>query len=78
MNNLIFGRYVNNGSFITKLDARVKLLLMLVLVVFCFLDFSLVSYLLLFGLLIILTMIGKLKFKPLLKIIKHMWFLMLV
>ena len=78
MNNIIFGKYVNNNSFLTKLDARLKLLLMIVLVVFCFIDFSIYAYLGLFVLLIALTIIGKLKFKPLLKIIKHMWFFMLM
>ena len=78
MNNLIFGKYVNNSSFLTKLDARVKLFLMLVLVVTCFLDFNIVSYTCLFVVLIGFTMVGKLKFKPLLKIIKHMWFLMTI
>ena len=40
MNNLIFGKYVNNNSFLTKLDARFKLLAMMALVVFCFLDLN--------------------------------------
>ncbi len=78
MNKMVFGKYVNNNSFLTKLDARVKLLLMIALVVFCFVDFSIYAYLGLFVILIGLTIIGKLKFKPLLKIIKHMWFLMLM
>jgi len=52
--------------------------LMLILVVFCFLDFNIVSYFTFFGVTIFLTIIGKLKFKPILKLIKHMWFLMLI
>ena len=78
MNNIIFGKYVNNHSFLTKLDARFKLLGMLGVVIFCFLDFNFYAYLTLFGVLIFFTIIGKLKFKPLLRIIKHMWFLMLM
>lgn len=78
MNKMVFGKYINNNSFLTKLDARLKLLLMIVLVVFCFIDFSIYAYLGLFLILIAFTLIGKLKFKPLLKIIKHMWFLMLM
>lgn len=78
MNNIVFGKYVNNNSFLTKLDARLKLFIMLVLIVFCFLDFNIIAYSSLFLVLILLTIIGKLKFKPLLKIIKHMWFLMLI
>lgn len=78
MNNMIFGKYVNNNSFMTKLDARFKLFAMLILVVFSFLDFHILAYLALFGFVVVLTIIGKLKFKPLLKVIKHMWFLMLI
>lgn len=78
MNKLIFGKYVNNNSFLTKMDARVKLLAMIVLVVFCFINFNLIAFSSLFVILILLTIVGKLKFKPLLKIIKHMWFLMLI
>ena len=78
MNNMIFGKYLNNNSFLTKLDSRFKLFAMLVLVVFSFLNFNIVTYLGLFGFVVLLTIIGKLKFKPLLKVIKHMWFLMLI
>lgn len=78
MNNMIFGKYINNNSFLTKLDARFKLLVMIVLVVFCFIDLSFPAYLALFASLALLTIVGKLKFKPLLKVIKHMWFLMLI
>ena len=78
MNNMIFGKYVNNNSFLTKLDARFKLFAMLVLIIFSFLNFNITAYLCLFGFVVVLTIIGKLKFKPLLKVIKHMWFLMLV
>ena len=78
MNSLIFGKYVNNNSILTKLDARTKLLMMIALVVFCFLNLNIYAYLTLFLVLVILMLIGKLRFKPLLKIIKHMWFLMLM
>lgn len=78
MNSMIFGKYVNNNSFLTKLDARFKLLAMIVLVVFCFVDLNFNAYLVLFSILVGLTLIGKLKIRPLLKIIKHMWFLMLI
>ena len=78
MNKVIFGKFINNNSLLTKLDARFKLFMMLALVVFCFLDFGLVAYLGLFSILVILTFIGKLKFKPLLKLIKHMWMFLLM
>lgn len=78
MNSLIFGKYINNNSFLTKMDARVKLLAMILLVVFCFINFNLYAFFGLFIVLVLLTIVGKLKFKPLLKIIKHMWFFMLI
>lgn len=78
MNNITFGKYVNNHSFLTKIDARVKIFIMIVLLVFCFLDFNIVGFSLMFLFLCLLMFIGKLKFKPLLKIIKHMWFLFLM
>lgn len=78
MNNIVFGKFIDNKSVLTKLDARFKLLAMLVLVVFCFLDLSLFAYSILFAIIIGFTIIGKLKFKPILKLIKHMWFFMLI
>lgn len=78
MNNIIFGRYINNHSILTKIDARVKILMMIVLLVFCFLDLNIISFVSLFALLCVFMVIGKLSFKPLLKIIKHMWFLFLL
>ena len=75
MDNIAFGRYVNNHSFLTKIDARVKILMMVARLVFCFLDFSIVGFGCLLILLCMLMVIGKLKFKPLFKIIKHMWLL---
>lgn len=78
MNNIIFGKFIDNKSILTKLDARFKLFAMLALVVFCFLDLSLFSYSILFLVVVGFTIIGKLKFKPILKLIKHMWFFMLI
>lgn len=75
MDNVTFGRYINNHSFLTKMDARVKILMMVILLVFCFLDFNIVAFSCLFLLLCIMMVIGRLQFKPLLKIIKHMWLL---
>lgn len=78
MNNITFGKYINNHSFLTKIDARVKILMMVILLVFCFIDFNIVGFSLLFLFLCLLMIIGKLSFKPLLKIVKHMWFLFLM
>lgn len=77
MDNITFGKYINNNSLLTKIDARVKILIMVALLIFCFLDLNLIAFVSLFGVLCLLMVIGKLRFKPLLKIIKHMWFLFL-
>lgn len=77
MDNITFGRYINNHSLLTKIDARIKIVMMIALLVFCFLNFNIVGFGCLFLVLCLLFIIGKLKFKPLLKIIKHMWFLFL-
>lgn len=78
MSNITFGKYINNYSFLTKIDARVKILMMVILLVFCFVDFNIIGFSLLFLLLCLLMVIGKLSFKPLLKIVKHMWLLFLM
>lgn len=75
MDNITLGRYVNNHSFLTKIDARVKIAMMVILLIFCFVDFNIIGFGCLFLLLCLLMVIGKLKFKPLLQIVKHMWFL---
>lgn len=78
MSSITFGKYINNNSFLTKLDARVKLGIMIVLLIFCFINFNIVGFSLLFGFLCLLMLIGKLSFKPLWNIIKHMWLLFVV
>ena len=78
MNNITFGKYINNHSLLTKIDARVKIAMMVILLVFCFADFNIVGFGLLFGLLCGLMALGKLSFKSLWKIVKHMWFLFLM
>jgi energy-coupling factor transporter transmembrane protein EcfT len=78
VDNITFGKYINNHSFLTKIDARVKILMMIVLLVFCFVDLNIVSFGCLFGVLVLFMLVGKLRFKPLLKIVKHMWLLFIM
>lgn len=78
MNNHTFGKYINNNSILTKIDARVKLIMMIVLLVFCFLDLNIISFSILFVLLCLFMFIGKLNFKSLFKIIKNMWLIFLI
>lgn len=77
MNN-IFGKYVDNKSFLTKLDTRFKLFAMAVLLIFSFMNFNIIAYSCLFGFVILLTIIGKLSFIPIFKIVKSMWFLIVI
>lgn len=78
MNSITFGKYINNHSILTKMDARIKIAIMVFLLIFCFVDFNIVGFGLLFLLLCLLMMIGKLNFKPLFNIVKHMWLLFLM
>lgn len=78
MNNITFGKYINNHSFLTRIDPRIKIAIMVILLIFCFIDLNMVGFSMLFGFLCVLMSIGKLSFKPLLKIVKHMWFLFLM
>lgn len=75
MDNITLGRYVNNHSFLTKIDSRVKIAMMVVLLVFCFLNFNIVGFLSLFTVLCLLMFVGKLSFKSLFKVFKSMWLL---
>ena len=78
MDNITFGRYINNHSFLTKIDARIKIAVMILLLISCFLNFNIIGFGLLFLLLCLLMTIGKLSFKPLVKIVRHMWLLFLM
>lgn len=78
MNNVVFGKYVDNHSFLTKLDARFKLLAMALLLIFSFMNFNIAAYGCLFGFVVLLTIIGKLNFVPIFKIIKSLLPLILI
>lgn len=78
MNSITFGKYVNNHSLLTKIDARIKITMMVVLLVFCFANFNIVGFGLLFGFLCGLMALGKLSFRSLWNIVKHMWLLFLM
>ncbi len=82
MNSLTFGRYTTFNTFIHKVDARNKILLLILLLVAIFLKFSVWSTALilsgvLFISLIILMLISKVSFLQLLKSLLGMWFLIL-
>lgn len=77
MNNFVFGKYNDNNSIINKIDVRVKLFLMILLMVSVFIIKSFFGYVLLFTFLLILLVIAKFKFKSFYMIIKPMWLMFL-
>ena len=75
MDNATFGKYINNHSFLTKIDARIKILMMVVLLAFCFFNINILAYCGLFLFLILFMVVGKLSLKSLFKIVSHLWLL---
>ena len=82
MDNLTFGRYVNNNTFTHKLDPRSKILFMILLMVGIFFQFKMWSTSLILSgvyllLLIILMIISRVSFIELFKSMKSMWVMVL-
>lgn len=82
MNTNIFGRYTNYQTPIHKIDPRMKLFLLILLISTIFFQFSIWSTNLIFSFLILLLFVclmflSKSSFKSLLKSILSMWFLIL-
>lgn len=82
MDSISFGRYVNYDSFIHRLDARNKILLLIALMIMIFMPFStwstsLIFSLLYFIILMILMGVSHCSFKSFFKGILSMWFLLL-
>lgn len=82
MTDITFGRYVARDTIIHKLDARNKLMMMILLFVAVFLQFTLWSTNLIIGgllliFLIISMLISKVSLRDLFKSLKGMWFLVL-
>ena len=82
MSDITFGRYVARDTIIHRLDARNKLLMMILLFVSIFLRFNLWSTNLIIGgilllFLIVSMLIAKVSLKDLFKSLKGMWFLVI-
>ena len=82
MTEITFGRYTSYNTITHRLDARNKIILMIVLFVAIFLQFNLMSTtLILSGMLLIalvaLMIISKVSIKSLFKSLKSMWFLVI-
>ena len=83
MTDITFGRYVANDTFVHHLDARNKVIAMIILFVAIFLQFNLWSTTLIISgvlliLLLVLMFVSKVGLRNLLKSIKTMWFLVLI
>ena len=79
MNNIVFGMYEDNNSFINNLDAFSKLLCFLLLVIGVISIDNIVIYIVWFFVLLFLFYLSKLSVGPLvLNIYKIKWFLLLL
>ena len=82
MNNLAFGRYTPYNTFTHKLDARNKIVLMILLIVGIFFQFRVWSTTIVFSilyllLLIVMMIVSRVSFLKLFNSLKGMWFLVL-
>ena len=76
--NTVFGKYVDNGSILTKIDARFKLIAMFVLIFLTFWDFSIWVYFTYFIGIVLITLLGKISLKPIVSFFKGMWIIILI
>ena len=76
MNNMMFGRYLPLDSFIHRLDPRLKIGSLLLLLVAVFFDAGFVGYAILGVFVFIMILLSKIKVSQILKAIKPMLFMM--
>ncbi len=82
MNNIALGRYIPANTIIHKLDPRIKLVGMIVLMVTIFLNFGTVTtnfifYALIFLILLTIMIIGKISFISIFKSLKALWLMII-
>jgi len=75
---VIFGKYVDNNSFLTKVDVRFKLFATLFLMIISFFNLNFYVYVGYFLSILMITVLAKLSLKPLLSFLKNTWFLIFV
>lgn len=76
MNNMMFGRYLPLDSYIHKLDPRLKIGALLLLLIAVFFDAGFIGYSVLGIFVIIMAILSKIKISQILKAIKPMLFMM--
>ena len=77
MNNMMFGRYIPIDSFVHRLDPRLKIGALLLLLIAVFFDSGFIGYSLLGMFVILMTVLSKMKIKNIIQAIKPMLFMML-
>ena len=78
MNNVVFGQYYPTGSVVHRLDARIKLLAVILYIVTVFFIRDYVMYAAMFLFIIALTLIAKIPLRVLLRTVRTIVFLVLV
>ena len=78
MNNLVFGKYIPIDSIIHKIDPRIKIVTLIVLLVAIFVPDSWWCYLAIFVFELIVLILSKINFKMILKSFKPMLFMIIL
>ena len=71
MNNMMFGKYIPLDSFIHKLDPRLKIGALLLLLISVFFDAGFIGYGILGVFVLIMVGLSKMKFSQIIKAIKN-------
>lgn len=74
---MTLGKYINQDTFVHRLDPRNKFILLFVMMAIVFINSSFVGYAFMILLLLVLFKVAKLKFSMIFKSIKPMWFMMI-
>ena len=77
LNNIMIGQYFPGDSFLHRLDARVKILLLLILLIEVFVFTSAPVYLLMTGITFLLIMTSKVPLRMVLRSLKPLWWIIL-
>ena len=77
MGNITFGKYIPMNSFVHKLDPRLKLITLFILLVTIFFDVGFIGYGIMAVLILTIVELAKLKFNYILRALKPMMFMML-
>ena len=77
LNNIMIGQYFPGDSFLHRMDARVKILLLLILLIEVFVFTSAPVYLLMTGITFLMIMISKVPVRMVLRSLKPLWWIIL-